>query len=348
MKHIIFAFTIFIFSSMASAEITHQVILSKIPLPLSTKHDYYPHSSKLIGLIKANLSKKEVGYLQKQFLDMKSFNGLDNQLPSRVDLTMNQVPVMDQGIHGTCATFSLIAAIDALKGEGDYYSALCLLNLGKTLEKYGFNESGWNGTLATLLLGRALEFGLVPKQIENTKGCGGVYQYPTHFMDQSSAMKIEDYHQISEDLNKSIFVRSKVILSANQKFSERFKAEKVLNQTRMALHRGHRVLVSIIAPFDLTMGLHGKNHAPYDSWVLSDDLSQQLLSNALWLESFYWHAMLITGYDDHEKIIDFNGNQHIGAFKIRNSWGEHAGDSGEFYISYDFFQSLVVRLTEVM
>ena len=57
---------------------------------------------------------------------------------------------------------------------------------------------------------------------------------------------------------------------------------------------------------------------------------------------------------EQEKMVkktltpNFNGNQQIGAFKIRNSWGEHAGDSGEFYISYDFFQSLVVRLTEVM
>lgn len=38
------------------------------------------------------------------------------------------------------------------------------------------------------------------------------------------------------------------------------------------------------------------------------------------------HSMSIVGFDDHEKM-----------FVVRNSWGEHWGDRGYCYVSYDFF-----------
>jgi C1A family cysteine protease len=41
-------------------------------------------------------------------------------LPSSVNLGMNNVPVLDQGRHGTCATFATTAAVDAALGQGDY------------------------------------------------------------------------------------------------------------------------------------------------------------------------------------------------------------------------------------
>jgi hypothetical protein len=328
------------------AEMTHVVIPSKIPVGVSINGVYKSAGFKTIGLIKAHFSNQEAQFLQHQFHQPIILK--ENLLPHRVELTMNQVPVFDQGIHGTCATFSTIAVLDALKGEGDYYSQLCLLNLGKTLAKYGFNDSGWDGTLSTLVLARAIEFGLVSKEMESLKGCGGAFQYPINESDESGPMSIEDYHLISENINNTNYMNAKMILTANQKFSKQFNPYKVLTKTQIALHQGHRVLVSIVAPFDPVMGIHGKYHAPNDTWVLSDNLSQLLLNNTQWLDSFYWHAMVITGYDDNAKVVDINGKEHIGLFKIRNSWGDQVGDAGDYYISYDFFERLVVRLTEVM
>jgi hypothetical protein len=346
MKYNTIGLFIFLLSTVIFAEMTHHVIPSKIPVGESLKGVYQTRGSKTIGLIKAHFTYQEASMLKQQTQHPVILN--DTLLPHQVELGMNQVPVFDQGIHGTCATFSVISAVDALKGEGDYYSQLCLLNLGKTLAKYGFNDSGWDGTLPTLVLGRAIEFGLVPKQIQYLKGCGGGFSYPTNKFDESGSISLEDYHLISEDLNHTTYLSSKVILTANQKFSKKFNPNKALNKTREALNRGHRVLVSIIAPFDSIMGIHGKHHVSYDTWVFSDNLSQLLMNNMQWLDSFYWHAMLITGYDDEAKSIDINGKEHTGLFKLRNSWGKQAGDAGDYYLSYDFFENLVVRLTEVM
>jgi C1A family cysteine protease len=346
MKYNTIGLIICLLSNVTFAEMTHVVMPSKIPVGESVRGVYLTRGFKIIGLIQAQFTNQEAIILQQQIHQPLILK--DNLLPHQVELGMNQVPVFDQGIHGTCATFSTISALDALKGQGDYYSQLCLLNLGKTLAKYGFNDSGWDGTLSTLVLGRAIEFGLVSKQMENLNGCGGAYEYPTNRVDKSGPISIEDYHLISENLNQTNYVNSKVILTANQKFSKQFNSAKVLNKTREALHRGHRVLVSIIAPFDSTMGIHGKHHVSHDSWVLSDNLSQLLINNMQWLDSFYWHAMVITGYDDDAKVVDINGKEHIGLFKVRNSWGEQAGDAGDYYLSYDFFENLVVRLTEVM
>ena len=41
---------------------------------------------------------------------------------------------------------------------------------------------------------------------------------------------------------------------------------------------------------------------------------------------------------DHE--IDKNGLEHKGLITLRNSWGENAGDKGNFYMSYDYFDIL--------
>ena len=67
-------------------------------------------------------------------------------LPKRILLGMNNVPVLDQGSHGTCVTFAITAAIDAALSKGDYISQLCQLELGTYLEPMGYSVSGWDGS----------------------------------------------------------------------------------------------------------------------------------------------------------------------------------------------------------
>jgi C1A family cysteine protease len=46
------------------------------------------------------------------------------------------------------------------------------------------------------------------------------------------------------------------------------------------------------------------------------------------------HASVIIGYDDN--FINLDGS--LGAFTLRNSWGEEFGDNGLFYMQYDFIK----------
>lgn len=127
---------------------------------------------------------------------------------------MNHVPVLDQGVHGTCATFALIAAFDAMRGEGDYYSELCSLNLGKYLENNGYGASGWNGQNFSQLLARVDEFGLVSKKVQHTQGCGGAMEYPVNQEDNSSPMSLEAFHAISTPGSHSNLSLKRLQLSA--------------------------------------------------------------------------------------------------------------------------------------
>lgn len=49
------------------------------------------------------------------------------------------------------------------------------------------------------------------------------------------------------------------------------------------------------------------------------------------------HAVVIVGYDDF-KVSPFNP-AHIGAFLIRNSWGAAWGQSGYFWMSYEYMKN---------
>lgn len=44
------------------------------------------------------------------------------QIPRSVQLGMNDVPVLEQGQHGTCVTFAVTAALDATLHHGQYSS----------------------------------------------------------------------------------------------------------------------------------------------------------------------------------------------------------------------------------
>jgi C1A family cysteine protease len=45
--------------------------------------------------------------------------------------------------------------------------------------------------------------------------------------------------------------------------------------------------------------------------------------------------MIVTGYDDKQQL-----------FKIRNSWGASAGEKGNYYMTYSFFNAMVIDQTE--
>ncbi len=259
----------------------------------------------------------------------------DSALPSKVEMGMNKVPVLDQGIHGTCSIFAVTGAIDAALGKGDYISQLCSLQLGVYLEKQGHGLSGWNGAHTISTINRIETFGVVSLEKQKTEGCGGLKRYPTYSSRDNKAMM-----EPAEFSSKSELVFGKVL-----NWSDLYQEQDpiaTLNDVKDALVRGDRVVLSLLIP-DPELGAAGAvgRHNTWffeDTWVLTEDV----LKNVEDVKS--GHAIIITGYDDKAVAVDDHGDTHKGLLTLRNSWGGGAGDYGDFYMSYDYFKLLAYNV----
>ncbi len=107
--------------------------------------------TKHISLLRIELSDKarqKIGYRAERILN--NFGNIPLSTGKTIQLGMNDVPVLDQGRFGSCVTFANTAAVDAALNKGDYISQLCLLQLGRYLEKNAYIPSGWNGSLGAI------------------------------------------------------------------------------------------------------------------------------------------------------------------------------------------------------
>jgi hypothetical protein len=277
--------------------------------------------------------------------------GISGKLPPSVQLGMNNVPVMDQGRHGTCVTFALIAALDAILGQGDYYSALCSLSLGQYLAKSGYSVSGWNGQLPKAVLARIDEFGLVSKENQRLHGCGGMKEYPVDQSRESDMMTIENFHAMSTQASDSNLAGWSTLFDISQWLLRNISSEQIIEQTKRSLYHRNRVIIGMLLPpmqILASMGTYGKFHVNNDTWVLTGPLEQDIRLHVMDYDSWGGHALIITGYDDNAVAVDNYGIAHKGLFTLRNSWGEDVGDKGDFYIAYDYFSVLTLELDELI
>ncbi len=260
--------------------------------------------------------------------------------PKKVQLGMNDVPVLDQGIHGTCTTFATTAALDAVMGKGDYISQLCLLQLGRYFEYENNELSGWSGLWSKNALDRVSQYGIISLNNQKKYGCGGVKKYPGYWMEPSSSIYPEAYLERSEKIVgtdiewHNLFDR--MSKNAPSKASDAAKA---------ALDAGHRITFGVLLPrSDLgTVGAVGWHHYFKDTWVLTHEVADALESTT----NFPGHAMVITGYDDTAVAMDYYGHRHHGLFTLRNSWGSYIADGGDFYMAYDYFDALAMEAYEI-
>lgn len=296
--------------------------------------------TKHIKLLKVKLSPYAINVINQRTnntINNPSFSYEASELPSKIELGMNEVPVLDQGQHGTCVTFATTAAVDAALNKGDYISQLCQLQLGLYLEKQGYTASGWNGSYGRWVLSQMEHFGIINKEKQQSIGCGGLTEYPKSSMPgEDSAMSLEQFHELSESLDaEPIGVTYSPILDIAQ---TSFDIEKTVYEVKTALNENDRVIFGVLLlDFDLgTMGAVGTHNAKYDTWVLTPEIARDLYRGA----QFGGHEMVITGYDDNAVSVDDHGREHKGLFTLRNSWGEQVGDKGNFYMSYDYFKVL--------
>jgi Peptidase C1-like family len=335
--------------SLAANEIQIEGIATQRIQKTSTKKlSFNTQPGKMVAVLKLNFSDKAKQAIQNRVVFESPSKMPTQRLPHQVQLGMSNVPVLDQGIHGTCATFATIGALDAMRGAKDYYSELCFLNLGKYLSTFGYQESGWNGQNPGLLLDRISEYGLIPKNIEQSVGCGGAQQYPVSSEDTSNAMSIEEYHQYSEPADYSGLELWSNIIDISKFFSNSISKDDVLQQTKHALYHGNRVILGVLLPLNENLGLTGHYRVPNDTWILTAKLEQAAKFFIMQFSNWGGHAMIVTGYDDNAIIIDDDGNSHQGVFTLRNSWGSEVGDKGNFYMTYDYFQTLSIELIELL
>ena len=142
------------------------------------------HSQPLIfELPHYKLSKQALHTIKERLADYQkhgtSYGVQPSDLPSYTYVGMHGTPVLNQGRHGSCVTFAITGAIDALLRAGDYISQLCNLELGSQLANEGKQAySGWNGNYGSLVLEQIDEYGIVSQSHQKLEGCAGVTEYP--------------------------------------------------------------------------------------------------------------------------------------------------------------------------
>lgn len=323
------------------------IITQKIHRNTPQKMTFRMSSDKSVSILKLKFSENAKQALQHHMNNSINTIETSSKLAHSIQLGMNKVPVLDQGLHGSCATFAVVGAIDALSGKGDYYSQLCLLNLGNYLNQYGYGESGWNGQMPRTILTRIEEFGLISKDTQKSVGCGGVTEYPLIGDDSSDSMSLIDYHQYSEPSYYSNFELWTQILDISKFISHDVDMNDILEQTKNTLYHGNRVVLGVLLPLNATVGLSGQYHYPNDTWILTAELEQAAKFFIFDFTNWGGHAMIITGYDDNAVVTDTNGNEHKGLLTLRNSWGSDVGDHGDFYMTYDYFKTLGMDLIDL-
>jgi hypothetical protein len=322
-------------------------ILGKITQPIvrqNSKNLLMGASQSKVTLWRVHLSSNAKKQLNHRLRIARSDNGELTPHPiASVQLGMGKVPVLDQGAHGTCATFANTAAIDAALGKGDYISQVCKLMLGNYLENNGYTPSGWDGSLGRFVLNEMENYGVISKEKEEMFGCGGLTSYPIKDPRvPAEEMNLNEFHQLSEPLYNIMWTS---LLDVSQAFYEKIDTTHTLDSVKEALRNNNRVTFGILFP-DVELGIAGavgSYHVSNDTWVLST----RILRDLYLTEVEAGHEMIITGYDDDAIAIDDTGRSHKGLLTLRNSWGSAYGDKGDCYMTYDYFMALVVEAQEI-
>ena len=300
---------------------------------------------KSVSLLKLHLSSEMKNKFIKKINSPSAYlTQNDSDVAHSMQLGMNNVPVLDQGAHGSCVTFAVTGAVDAALGNGDYISQLCQLNLGNYLENNSYAYSGWDGAWGMDILNQMTMFGIVNKDQQRMGLCGQKTEYPLNSHDNSEELSVEKFFQISEPAF-SRDVTWTPLLDANQVMYDSIDTAKTLVEIKKALNAGDRVVFGtiLIALDQGVAGAVGTYHSPYDTWVMTPKLAASMNES----EDQAGHEMIITGYDDDAIARDDEGGLHRGMFFVRNSWGDGIGDHGNFYVAYDFLQPLILEATRI-
>ena len=319
------------------------VVESNAPQSLATGH--HKPKPNIVLLQKVKLSESAKKALTNRVHNIKhhkssALTSKSSDLPSELDLGMNNTPVLNQGMHGSCVTFANGGALDALIGEGDYVSELCSLTLGNYLEQQDSEyPSGWEGSWGPFVLNQFFEYGIVPMETQEGQGCGGLYDYPTWDPSQTGDITTpEDYRNMSESIKEKYDWTP--ILNVEEAFKAGYNADDVVSSVKESLNQGNRVTFGVLLDvYYGSNGAVGSYKARKDTWMLTPEIEEDAENDQI----DAGHEMIITGYDDNAVVRSPNGVENKGLFILRNSWGSFAGDHGNYYMTYDHFKLLTLE-----
>lgn len=306
---------------------------------LNSKSINSTKSEKVIQLLQVHLSDEAKIRLANQAKNALMPPPLSTlSLADKALLGMNNVPVLDQGMHGTCVTFAVTGVLDAAIAKGDYISQLCNLQLGTYLEKHGYGVSGWDGSYATTVINQIEQYGIINKEKQRALGCGGLTKYPTY-----STHNPELFMDPETYLSRNEFIFGNGVHWSD--VYQKNNPTKTLDEVKQALLAGNRLVFATLIPHTELgfVGAVGKHNTWFyqDTWVLTP----AILTGLDQIEAA--HEMIITGYDDNAVAVDNNGKEHKGLLVLRNSWGSGFGDWGDFYMSYDYFKLLAFDVQRI-
>jgi hypothetical protein len=252
-----------------------------------------------------------------------------SNLPAEKQLGMSNVPVLDQEDSPFEAVFASTAAIDAALNRGDHISQLCLIKLSNYMSPIPDQ-----GVILQQALSRLENYGFVMKRRQKDAKC-----------EELPFINYENYHQYSKDLSNNGIVWSP-ILDLNKALYERTNTEKTLAEIQHVLNQDRRATVSFLTVQTASEdhGTTGSYRAKNDTWLLSAKIERDLYNHV----EFFFHSMIITGYDNNAITVDDEGQKHKGLLTLRSSWGNEAGDHGDFYMSYDYFRVLVIEAQQII
>lgn len=261
------------------------------------------------------------------------------------NLGMANVPVLNQGIHGSCVTFALSGALDASYSYGDYVSELCNLELGTYLHSLDPTyNTGWDGSYTSVVLNQIKQYGIIPMTTQTSTGCMGIYTYPVNSnVGVNTLMPLSEFAKYSTNIMSNI--TSRVLLTFSQAFTHKLDPTTTLNNIKVAIDNNHREVMGLVLDPNINgVGAVGSYKAPSDSWILTP----QILADAQSGKVNAGHAIVVIGYDDTATIIGPDNVAHQGILILRNSWGSNAGDGGNYYMSYDYAKMFITDTYEIV
>lgn len=293
-----------------------QIKLLDIDVPEEKKQELISRAKNVRKDIKDRKDRKDnKDRNDKLNNQLVSINAPNNFIISN-DIGMANVPVLDQGLHGTCVTFATTAILNAKMNAGDYISQQCVLELGRyinTVSKCANDGcSGWKGLSSNgVSLSRIKQYGIVSKDL-----C------PHQYANASYSLTYQQYLDLSSKLWADSFNYKKL-------------AGSNLAAIKTAINNNNRVAIAILLHSDYIAGvaINGKPNGLWSIAYNAEKFVHDMFYNAKLAGG---HALVVTGYDDAKRLL-----------KVRNSWSAKVGDSGEFYITYDYYQLLGMEAFEV-
>ncbi|OAJ33421.1 C1 family peptidase [Piscirickettsia salmonis] len=355
-------------SASAFAGAIHIVGTTTTTVPVNSTLVAATNGGKAIGsytvsLMKVNIDKtaseRLATNIEKTLKNSRTnpylgFTAVDGR--SQKQLHMAGVAPLDQGQHGSCATFANAGAIDALYGlidQSAQVSELCNLELGKSLVASGEqSRSGWDGTLGPVVLTQINNHGYMTIDQESSGICGGLTSYPVTSSDTGGSISKDDFESYSKQHQEFKVSNWQPIFSASSFPVDPEQADQVLTKVKQALNDQHRVSFGTL--LDDNIGQNGavakysaKNNTVNNNnaWVLTSKIASDAQANAI----HSGHEMVITGYDDQRCVSyqeDNTTKQQCGLLTLRNSWG-NTGDNGDYYMTYDHFKAMVMEAQEI-